>query len=88
MQHGSALNTPKAQKLSRQASGILRKVDAMIEEDAYCPNIIQQVDAVIGCLASLRRELLSGHLEHCLAHKMLENKEKTIKELMKLYNIS
>lgn len=88
MEHGSAHNKAKTQKLSRQAAGILRKVDTMVQEDAYCPNIIQQVDAVIGCLASLRRELLSGHLEHCLAHKMLENKEKTIKELMKLYNIS
>lgn len=86
--HQLTTNKTKAQKLNRQAAGILTKVSQLIEEDAYCPDVIQQVDAVMGLLHGVRRELLSGHLDHCLEHRLKENKEKTIKELLKLYNLS
>lgn len=86
--HHLTTNKSKSQKLGRQAAGILGKVGQMIEEDAYCPDIIQQVDAVIGLLHRAKRELLAGHLDHCLEHKLKENKEKTIQELLKLYNLS
>ena len=81
-------NKTKAQKLGRQAAGILTKVNTMIEEDAYCPDVIQQVDAVIGLLHRAKRELLAGHLDHCLEHKLKENKAKTVNELLKLYQLS
>ena len=86
--HHFTTNKAKAQKLGRQAAGILTKVQKLIEEDAYCPDVIQQVDAVIGLLNRAKRELLSGHLDHCLEHKLKENKEKTIQELLKLYQLS
>jgi DNA-binding FrmR family transcriptional regulator len=81
-------NKAKSQKLGRQAAGILTKVHAMIEQDAYCPDVIQQVDAVIGLLNRAKRELLSGHLDHCLEHKLKQDKQKTIQELLKLYQLS
>lgn len=81
-------NKAASQKLGRQASGILTKVNQMIEDDAYCPDIIQQVDAVIGLLRRAKRELLGGHLNHCLEHKLKENKQKTVQELLKLYKLS
>lgn len=84
------LTTDKArsQKLVRQAAGSLAKVNLMIEQDAYCPDVIQQVDAAVGLLNRAKRELLSGHLDHCLVNKLKENKEKTIRELLKLYQLS
>ena len=81
-------NKEKAQKLGRQAAGITAKVLEMIEDDAYCPEVIQQVDAVIGLLKKVKRELLAGHLDHCLEHRLKENKEKTVQELLKLYQLS
>ncbi len=86
--HQLTTNKAKSQKLARQAAGILTKVNRMIEEDVYCPDIIQQVDAVIGLLHRAKRELLAGHLDHCLEHKLKEDKQKTIQELLKLYNLS
>lgn len=88
MQHGTKNTQTKALKLTRQAAGILAKVTEMVEANAYCPDVLQQVDAVIGCLTSAKRELLTGHLDHCLHGKMLENKEKTVKELLKIYNLT
>ncbi len=78
----------KAQKYSKQAAGTLNKVVEMMEADKYCPEIIQQVDSVLGLLKSAKRELLAGHLDTCVAHQMKENKEKAINELLKIYNLS
>lgn len=78
----------KSLKLARQASGMLTKVITLMEEGKYCPDIIQQIDASMGFLKSAKRELLAGHLDTCLMKKMTEDKDKTIKELLKIYNLS
>jgi DNA-binding FrmR family transcriptional regulator len=72
----------------RQTQGTLLKVSEMIEADRYCPEIIQQIDSVIGLLKVAKRELLAGHLDTCVAHQMIDNKKKAIDELIKLYNLS
>jgi len=81
-------NKEKAVRVSRQAEGLLTKVNTMIETDAYCPDVIQQIDAVSGLLRRTRLELLKGHLDHCLEHKIKENKARTVDELLKIYNLS
>lgn len=78
----------RASKMLKQSKGTLEKVFEMIEHDAYCPNIIQQVDSVLGLIDRARLELLRGHLENCLQEKLKENKNKTIDELIKLYKLS
>jgi DNA-binding FrmR family transcriptional regulator len=78
----------KALHVAKQARGMIDKVIALIEADEYCPNIIQQADSVSGFMTSVKRELLAGHLDSCLMNRIKENKEQTIKELMKIYNLS
>jgi len=78
----------KALRVAKQARGMIDKVIALIEADEYCPNIIQQADSVSGFMTSVKRELLAGHLDTCVMNRMKENKEQTIKELMKIYNLS
>lgn len=80
--------TEKTIKLARQAQGTLAKVLDMMDRHEYCPDVIQQVDSVIGFLKSVKRELLAGHLDSCVAEKMKENKAEAIKELLKIYNLS
>ncbi len=87
MKHASEKKS-KATKLAKQAKGTLETVIAMMEKDAYCPEIIQQVDSVVGLLKSVKRELLAGHLDTCAIHQLKENKEKAIQELLKIYNLS
>jgi DNA-binding FrmR family transcriptional regulator len=81
-------NKAKALKLAKQAQGMLGKVVSMIEQDEYCPLIIQQADSVNGFLQSVKKELMAGHLDSCVMKRMKEDKEAAIKELMKLYNLS
>ena len=82
------VNKAKTLKCAKQAQGTLNKVTQMIEDDRYCPEIIQQVDSVIGLLKTAKRELLAGHLDTCVAHQMASNKKKAIAELLKIFNLS
>jgi DNA-binding FrmR family transcriptional regulator len=81
-------NKRRAKILSRQAAGILAKIDQMIEVDTYCPEILQQVDAVAGLLRRMEKELLVGHLHHCVERRLSEKKTKTINELLKIFDLS
>jgi len=78
----------KSLKLAKQARGTLDTVIAMIEDNAYCPEIIQQTDSVIGLLRSVEKELLAGHLDTCVMKRMRENKREGIRELMKIYRLT
>lgn len=81
-------NKRKSLKSAKQSVGTLNKIIEMIESDRYCPEILQQVDSVIGLLKATKRELLAGHLDTCVAHQMKENKKKAIDELLKIFNLS
>jgi CsoR family transcriptional regulator, copper-sensing transcriptional repressor len=81
-------NKNKSLRLAKQARGTLETVVSMIEADQYCPEIIQQTDSVIGLLKSVRKELLAGHLGSCAIHRMKEDKEGAVKELLKIYNLT
>ena len=77
----------KARKVINMAIGSIAKVLEMVDDERYCPEVIQQVDSVVGLLHSARKELLKGHLESCLAEKLKTDKEGSIKELLKIYNM-
>ena len=77
----------KALKLIKSASSTLLKVQEMISNDEYCPDIIQQLNSVSGLLEATKKELLAGHLNHCFEKKMSENKEKTINEILQIFSL-
>jgi len=77
----------QARKVINMAIGSVAKIPGMVDDARYCPEIIQQIDSVIGLLHSARKELLKGHLESCLTERLKTNKEDSIKELLKIYNM-
>jgi CsoR family transcriptional regulator, copper-sensing transcriptional repressor len=80
-------NKEKALLSTKKALGTLQKVLEMIENDKYCPEVIQQVEAAIGLLRSTKKNLLSGHLDHCLEEKLHQNKKQTVDELMRIFDL-
>lgn len=54
----------------RRIEGQVRGIAAMIEEDRYCSDIIQQAAAVQESLRSVAKNLLRNHLSHCANHAM------------------
>ena len=68
-------------RLSR-IEGQVRGVRRMLEEDAYCPDILVQVSAVNAALNSFSKELLSQHIRTCVKDDILAGNDETIDELV------
>jgi DNA-binding FrmR family transcriptional regulator len=65
------------------AVGHLQGVLRMVEEEAYCPDIMKQLSAVQGSLERVNRVVLRNHLETCVAEAMRSGRtEEIVEELM------
>jgi DNA-binding FrmR family transcriptional regulator len=77
-------------KRMKSAEGHLRGVIKLIEDDAYCMEIINQNHAVIEALKKVNHLVLEGYLGECAWNAMTAkeaNKRKAaIQELVKLYS--
>ena len=54
----------------------------MVENNAYCTDVLIQVSAVNAALNSFNKVLLSNHIRTCVAEDIREGKEETIDELV------
>ena len=68
-------------RLSR-IEGQVRGVRRMVEEGAYCPDILIQVSAVNAALNSFNKVLLANHIRTCVADDIRDGKDETIDELV------
>ena len=68
-------------RLSR-IEGQIRGIRRMVENDAYCPEILVQVSAANAALNSFNKVLLANHIRTCVAEDIREGKEETIDELV------
>lgn len=62
--------------------GQVRGVKKMLEEDAYCTDILVQVSAVNAALNSFNKVLLAEHIRSCVADDIRAGKDETIDELV------
>lgn len=62
--------------------GQIRGIKKMVENDAYCTDILVQVSAANAALNSFNKVLLSNHIRTCVASDIREGKEETIDELV------
>ncbi len=67
-------------------------IEKMLNDDRYCMDIAQQINAALGLLRSANATILEWHLNSCAAHKLSSKdqaeKEAFITELMGVFNIS
>lgn len=62
--------------------GQVRGIKRMLEESAYCTDIITQVAAVNAALNAFNRELLSNHIKTCVTDDIKEGKTETVDDLL------
>ena len=62
--------------------GQVRGIKGMVEQDAYCTDILVQVAAVNAALNSFNKVLLANHIRGCVARDIKEGKEETLDELV------
>ena len=68
-------------RLSR-IEGQVRGIKGMIDKDAYCTDILVQVEAVKAALNSFNKVLLANHIRTCVTNDIKEGKEETVNELV------
>jgi DNA-binding FrmR family transcriptional regulator len=68
-------------RLSR-IEGQIRGLKKMVENDAYCIDILTQSAAAGAALNSFNKELMAEHIRTCVANDIREGKDETIEELV------
>lgn len=68
-------------RLSR-IEGQIRGIRAMVEKDAYCPDILTQASAASAALNAFGKVLLTEHIRTCVAEDMRNGNDATLDELM------
>lgn len=56
------------QKRLRRIEGQVRGLQRMIDEDAYCIDVLTQISSVTKALESVALGLLDEHVRHCVAN--------------------
>ena len=59
-------NKDTIQRRLRRIEGQLRGLQRMVEDDAYCIDVLTQISAATRALQSVALGLLGGHLSHCV----------------------
>lgn len=79
-------------KLNHRLRRVAEQVEAvgrMIEEDAYCVDILMQLSAATGALGKVGQIVLENHLKTCVAEAMKTgpsaDRDKKLEELLTLF---
>jgi DNA-binding FrmR family transcriptional regulator len=56
----------------RRIEGQVRGLQRMIDEDAYCIDVVTQVSAATKALQSVALKLMEEHLSHCVAEAVAQ----------------
>ncbi len=62
--------------------GQIRGIKGMVENDAYCPDILIQSAAVNAAINAFNKELLANHIRTCVADDIRNGKDEVIDELV------
>jgi DNA-binding FrmR family transcriptional regulator len=63
---GYAINKEDYLKRLRRIEGQVRGLQRLVDEDAYCIDVLNQVSAVTKALQSVAVGLLDEHVRHCV----------------------
>ena len=74
----------KKQLLNRlsRLEGQIRGVRKMIENDAYCNDVLTQSAAISAAVNAFSREVLRAHLHSCVIRDIREGRDEVADELM------
>ncbi|MBR0373296.1 MAG: metal-sensing transcriptional repressor [Mogibacterium sp.] len=68
----------------KRIEGQIRGVEGMLENDAYCPDILIQVSAINSALNSFNKELLAEHLRTCVKTDIQNGDDGAVDEFVKV----
>ena len=84
--HKTKMRTPEEYKslINRlnRIEGQIRGIRKMVEESAYCTDVLVQTSAVSAALSAFNRELLAQHIRTCVVDDILSGDTQTVDELV------
>ena len=72
----------KASEQIKEDRGQVRGLQTMIENDAYCNDILIQSSAVSAAMNGFNRELLAAHIHSCVVRDIRDGKDEVVDELI------
>jgi DNA-binding FrmR family transcriptional regulator len=92
VQHGSTEKRQKILTRLRSVAGHVRGVERMVQDNAYCVDVMKQVLAIQKAMDRVNAMLLEDHLEHCATRAIRSSdaneRERTIAELLEVFEMS
>lgn len=73
----------------KNIEGHLRGIERMVESDAYCIDLLQQIQAVQAALRKVSTHILDDHLHACVTNALRGDdpaeRERVLKEIVDVY---
>ena len=66
----------------KRIEGQVRGVEGMLENDAYCTDVLMQVSAITSALNSFNKVLLANHMRTCVAENIRGGNDEIIDEFV------
>lgn len=66
----------------RRIEGQVRGLEKMVENDAYCTDIVTQVSAVQAALNAFSKQLLANHIQTCVIQDIRDGKDDVVDDLI------
>ncbi|MBK9051040.1 MAG: metal-sensitive transcriptional regulator [Chloroflexi bacterium] len=74
------------------ATGHLKGIERMVEEDTYCIDVIRQIQAVQAALGKVSALILDSHLHTCVTTAIqgndLDERERMLQEVTSVFEMS
>jgi CsoR family transcriptional regulator, copper-sensing transcriptional repressor len=83
------MNHAETLKRLKTIEGHVRGVERMVEQDAYCIDVIRQIQAIQAALNKVSTQILENHLNSCLIKAVRgddpDERERVLQELSDVF---
>jgi DNA-binding FrmR family transcriptional regulator len=83
------MNHAETLKRLKTIEGHVRGVERMVEDDAYCIDVIRQIQAIQAALNKVSTQILDSHLNSCLIKAVRgddpDERERVLQELTDVF---
>ena len=86
------MNNEDTMRRLKSIEGHVRGIERMVDQDAYCIDVIRQIQAVQAALDKVSSIILENHLNSCLITAVRgddpEDRERVLKEISEVFAAS
>jgi DNA-binding FrmR family transcriptional regulator len=73
----------------KTVEGHVRGIERMLENEAYCIDVIRQIQAVQAALTKISVSVLDDHMQTCLSNSLDgEKREQMLREITEVYEMA